>query len=436
MLTNFKQFQEDPKAWDMYITGRAGTGKTTDLRVIVEYLMNEEIPYVVCAFTHKACGILRSKLPDNAIVVTLHSFLKKRPGINSHATSKKHIDITSQHGIPEAPAFLLLDEYSMVGERDLLSIRELQDYDYDGIAELKVVWLGDPYQLPPVGDAESVKPHGAHAYTLTHNYRRGDNNPLTEPIEQLVNFIEGADPEPLITSDALVRGVDIVKEYNRCTEDKVLLAYTNRRVQELNEQCQGRLEPIPGDRLFSPTTKHHYTFHSWLEPYEVYQVDLAYGEPLVLNTKFKTLEHLLRMQDIRFAACSDDDGNEVVLASNFGHFNHKIRLDSLKSLAAESNSVIETKYKSKAAVWSKQNSQERMARQRAKAWRDFMTYNDCVVCLDFAHAMTVHKSQGSTYHTVLVDTADIAMVIKTSYIMYLRLMYVAFSRATTKVITN
>ena len=54
----------------------------------------------------------------------------------------------------------------------------------------------------------------------------------------------------------------------------------------------------------------------------------------------------------------------------------------------------------------------------------------------FAHAMTIHKSQGSTYDTVYLDTEDLGMVANMDYIMYLRLLYVAVSRASNKVITN
>jgi ATP-dependent exoDNAse (exonuclease V) alpha subunit len=435
MITAFKAFMADPRAWDMYVTGRAGTGKTTDLKTQVEYCIAEEIPYVVLAFTHKACGVLRTKLPEGAVIETLHKFLKKRPGINSEATRKKHVDITVQQGAVIPPRVAFVDEYSMVGERDLMSIRELQDEDYDGTPELKVVWLGDPYQLPPVGDAESVRPTGVHQHVLTKIWRRDADNPLGKPIDQLVSFIEGADPAPLITSKNFVRGADIVEEYLVCDTDKVLLAYTNRRVQALNALCQGRTAPEPGDRLFSPTTKHHYTYIRELGKEEIYQVDKPFGEPLPLNTKYKTLEHLLKM-DVKFCECEDDDGELMIFAYEFGHQDFKDVAEELKTEAVESNFAIEKKHKKKPAFWAKANPQDKMARRRAKAWRDFLTHNECVVCLDFSHAMTVHKSQGSTFGTVFLDSDDLAIARSKDYIMYLRLFYVALSRASLRAITN
>ena len=58
MLTMFKEFMADENAWDMYIKGAAGTGKTTSLAAGVQYCIDNEIPYVCCSYTHKACGIL------------------------------------------------------------------------------------------------------------------------------------------------------------------------------------------------------------------------------------------------------------------------------------------------------------------------------------------------------------------------------------------
>ena len=70
-----------------------------------------------------------------------------------------------------------------------------------------------------------------------------------------------------------------------------------------------------------------------------------------------------------------------------------------------------------------------MARQRAKAWRDHLTFNDLVLCIDFPYAMTVHKSQGSTYDEVYIDSDDLYKCAENNFSLYLKLLYVAISRA-------
>lgn len=43
----FKAFMKDEDALDMYVTGAAGTGKTTQCRKDVQYCIDNKIPYVV-----------------------------------------------------------------------------------------------------------------------------------------------------------------------------------------------------------------------------------------------------------------------------------------------------------------------------------------------------------------------------------------------------
>jgi len=420
MLNTFKQFLEDPRAWDMYITGRAGTGKTTDLSYLVDYCHAAEIECTVCAFTHKACNVLASKLMPGTNIITLHKFLNKRPTINGNATNKKHISSNCQVGAAQETTILFIDEYSMVGEKDLMDLRA---------DDIKIVWLGDPYQLPPVGDVAAVSPSGNYQVVLTEIKRQAKDNPLGQTLEQLVGFIEGKPVVPLMENANFLRGRDLAME-----RGDIILAYTNERVQELNARIQSYTKPIENDMLFSPTTRHHYKFLGWTD--FPTQIELPFGDPLTLGSKYKTLEYLIK-NHTKFAILEDLDGDIVTMAAVFGHYDYKMKLEELKSAAAESNRVIEADFKGhKAAAWAAQNKGHVLAKRRAKAWRDFLSFNESAVCIDFTHAMTVHKSQGSTYETVLVDTEDLHKAAYFSMKTYLQLMYVALSRASKKVITN
>lgn len=438
MIETFKQFLQDNNAWDMYITGRAGTGKTTKMAELVEALGSRE--YTVCAYTHKACGILREKMPEGTKIQTLHSFLKKRPTINPEATKLKHVQSNKVMGVSDKVHIMFIDEYSMIGEQDLMDIRALQDEDYDGKPELKIVWIGDPHQLPPVGDMFTLKPYGDYQVTLTHIYRQTKDNPLSAPLEQLVSFIEGATPEPLIESSNFIRGIDIADPTLERAADSITLAYTNRRVQEINALMQGRDLPELNDIVFSPTTKQQYIIDFIGDASDIHDaIDLPHnGKELGFNTKFKTLEYLLSMDDIQYALCRDPITEEhYTYAYVFGHQNYLDLHKHYKQLAAQSNVDIEREFPGfKAAGWAKANWTHPLARARSKAWRDFLTFDECVICLDFAHAMTVHKSQGSTYDTVYLDTHDIGSAADRDYNLYLKLMYVGMSRASNMVVTN
>lgn len=435
----FYEFLLDGEASDMYITGFAGTGKTTLLGDLLIWCAENNIEVIVCAYTHKACGVLRVKLPSTAVITTLHSYLRKRPTINVEADSIIKLQSNMQCDKPLAVQLLVVDEFSCIGEKDLMSIRELQDTeDGEGIA-MKVLWVGDPYQLPPVKDQQTIVPVKPYWLKLTEQKRRDADNPLGEPISQLISFIDGAKPEALKTSSAFIRGIkDLVGAYVDCSDkDKIMLAYTNEQVQAMNFQAQGYIEPKPGDMLFSPSLHDTYTFVKKLDPFSVYQVDTYRGATIALNSKYKTLEFIIDQSLCEFFLVKDEESEEYIFPVIFGTNNYKVEKEIAAQLATRLNKQIIAQYKvDNVTNWAKQNYDNALAKQRALAWRKYLSINDAVMCFDFNHAITVHKSQGSTYNEVFVDTDNIGICSSKDYMLYLKLMYVALSRASKRVTTN
>lgn len=429
-------FLEDENAWQMFITGRAGTGKTTSLAEVVSYLMDNDISYVVCAFTHKACGVLQSKLPAGAIIETLHRYLRKRPGINEHATKLQHVNVNTKMGDSARPQIVIVDEYSMVGERDYCSLMELTDEEYEGHGKIKLVYVGDPYQLLPVGDQQTITPRKPYWLELKHVYRT-ENNDLLDLMTRLVGMLNGDELEPLEPSSNFIRGQNLARAYrSSLSTDKVCLAWTNRAVEELNQAIASKKRPESSDSLWCPTLRQEFYFDFTLSPSEVESVMTPRGL-LPLNTKFKTLEFLTTMRGIEYAAVYNQTIEErQVLAYVFGHYQYKLMLEQLTTDAVSINQKIQVQTTLSPAEWARANPQTNLAQERAKAWRKLLAFKEAVVCLDFPYAMTIHKSQGSTYEEVYLDSDDLALCGNTNLDMYLRLFYVAVSRASKKVITN
>lgn len=429
----FRKFLLDEDAWDMYISGNAGTGKTFNTAALVDYCITNEIPYAVCAYTHKACGVLRSKLPEGAVVKTLSSFLGKSPMMNTDAVKLEHVSNNIKRGATEAVKVLFVDEYSMVGERDGVDIAAAQDPDYEGIPEMKVVWIGDTKQLGPVGDKKYTNAYGDYQVVLKQNFR--NDNPLQGPLNKLVSYIEKtATLEPLAEVEGyFYRTEDLVDAFVHSPEtDKVMLAFTNKRVQELNEAVGDTL--VEGGAVFSPTSNQHYTFLGFNPSPGAITRFYDYSE-CALGSKYKSLEHLLKHDLCDFAALEDVEGNVLPFAVVFGHYEYKCKRDELMQAAVEANTAIEELHpKYKAAGWAKANPHHKLARARAKAWRDCLCFNEFVICIDFPYATTVHKSQGSTFKEVYLDMDDIATCATRDFEMYLRLTYVGMSRASHKVI--
>ncbi len=432
-LETFKAFLKDKEVADMYITGVAGTGKTTSLAELLTYCREQNIKAITTAYTHKACGVLRSKLPKGAVVATLHSFLSKRPTINDKALIVAHVDGNTGAGDIEEVNVLFIDEFSMVGEKDFVDISTLQ-FDEEGNVKVKVVYIGDPNQLPPVKDAKAVIPNGDYWIKLTQVHRQANGNQLIDNLLALNDYINGEEPQPLLEHENFIRGVNIVELYKQDKKNKVMLAYTNAKVEHLNAEAQGRTEPLVGDDLFSPTIRQFYKLVE-MDKKSPGIVTIR-GDLLELNSKYKILETLHELEDVSFYTLVDEEGNEEPRAAVFGHANYLEAQQKLANKAVFINKEIANKFNQDPKDWSKANWSHELARKRAKAWAAYLAFKDCVICLDFIHAMTVHKSQGSTYENVYLDTEDMGKCADKDYIMYLKLLYVAISRASHKVFTN
>src|SRR3990167_2903038 len=130
----------------LFLTGKAGTGKSTLLQQF-HALTSQQA--VVLAFTGVAA--------QNAGGSTIHSFFRFPPGIQPARASRLRPEVPE---IYEALKCMIIDEASMV-RADLLDCIEafLKRYGpqpgalFGGV---KVLLVGDPYQLEPVATEEEA----------------------------------------------------------------------------------------------------------------------------------------------------------------------------------------------------------------------------------------------------------------------------------------
>ena len=436
-LEMFLKFAADPNGWDMFLNGQAGVGKTTMLQEIVRRLILNKVPHVVCAYTHKAKDVLISKLPPEADVRTLHAFLKKRPGINENAKTTHHLQTTKQFGDPEPVKIVIVDEYSMVGEKDVLSLGELQDPDYEGVCQMKILWVGDYRQLPPVKDTFTLDPFNAkYTYTLKEVMRQ-DSGPLLDTICEVVDMIDKkTELHYLEPNEQFHRDIDIVEHYIKNNdEDKVVLAYTNQRVQALNKMIHEQIDTDDEGERWSPSLKAELLYSG--KPDYIREI-ATYSGAIALDSKYKTLEHLISMSkeyDIKFASFYNEaEETTKVYAYVFGHYEYKLMHEMLAEAAAKANNLVPDNIPKS---YCQKNPHCKECRARAKAWRDYLTFKECVICVDYPFAQTIHKSQGSTFKHVYVDNEDLKMLLrKGNTDTYLKLLYVAISRASDFVYMN
>lgn len=136
------------------LAGYAGTGKST-----IAGILNTEYSNVhFCAYTGKAAQVLRSKGCDNAS--TVHGAIYKLiPGSNPARFTLDHSSRITKSSL------VIVDEFSMLPEEIINDLEKLAS---------KVLYLGDPFQLPPVVGNCILTPD----FTLTEVHRQALDSPV------------------------------------------------------------------------------------------------------------------------------------------------------------------------------------------------------------------------------------------------------------------
>ena len=130
------------------LSGAAGTGKTTVLGEIKKFLGSSGGGNVAwTAMTGKAA--LRMREAAGVEAKTLHSTLYKRP--SQGRNNKLYFNSLKP---PDMIKYLIIDEASMITPK---IYNDIQAWVAQGV---RVLYVGDGYQLPPVLDYKEIKEHG------------------------------------------------------------------------------------------------------------------------------------------------------------------------------------------------------------------------------------------------------------------------------------
>lgn len=123
------------------LAGYAGTGKTTIAENIQQYAIDQGFKVKIAAPTNKAVNVLRSKLEGSEDDFnTLHKMLYGRPVDGKFVFNDKSSK-------PVNNTIFIVDEASMMNETLLRDLKK----ELDKGANNAVVFLGDSFQLAPVG---------------------------------------------------------------------------------------------------------------------------------------------------------------------------------------------------------------------------------------------------------------------------------------------
>ena len=423
------------------LSGYAGTGKTYLSRHLLQQVEQLGLCWTVVAPTHKAVGVLRHQLALGGLQPTwypstIHRLLRlklKRQG------DVERCEETEQTAAAlENLGLVLVDEASMV-DSTLLEIALRCAHPF----RTRIVFVGDPAQLPPVGEPQSpvfamaraasaslteVVRHQGPVLQLATGLRNGQLPcrqppplaPVRTPQGQVVVAARG--PWLAAAQAALRRGAELDNP-----DHARILCYTNRALEQLvplarraiHGDMADQLPVLPGEVLITRSAVMAPACRAGEEAAE--EPDLLLGSNRELVVRDVTPE---RCDLADFGLSSADGLTPPVIDTLWAEVEAGDARLSLRLLPPAGSAARE-----------QLDGVLRQLRQRARdagkqegrgLWRRYFLVRDAFASLGPAAVLTVHRSQGSTFSEVFI-AGDVFWPSDDT--LRRQLVYVAVSRA-------
>jgi exodeoxyribonuclease V len=404
------------------LTGHAGSGKTTLVQSFAKEMLEKNRSVILSAPTHKAVAVLALKLKEahmhHVPCRTIHSVLSLKP----KPRADQLVFERDRHADPVFADVVVVDECSMISE-------DLYRHIKRNLPNAFVLFVGDPAQLPPVGEIESLTFSTKNCAHLSTIVRQAANNPILNAAS-IIRASQGGPPNvswcraaslanghgiflPGDAAERWMRKAFTSPEFDADPDSFRYLAWTNRRVHEVNEIIRRWRY---GDNIPTP-----------FMPGE----SCLFREPVVIN------------ETMIFS----NNQEAKVIAIERGRFNHTIaKADGVAEWRASLRTweirLQDVDGSEKTVHMPADNAEFQSAIARIKdeaaeartRWNYLHEFQQSLAQLQSIYALTVHRSQGSTFGSVFVDLPDIRRREQDNLLEAQQLQYVAVTRPSKRLI--
>lgn len=412
----------------MTLSGYAGTGKTSLMEMIAQKGRKQHRPVVFCASTNKAAAVLNERVSKAGFkAATLNKVFGISVEVDSNSNTynaRNLVNVLKDADITPGTT-VIIDEASMINEENYDILNNIAKQN-----SLKIIYVGDSAQLAPVNENKISKVFRngeGKVITLTQVERTDDNAILKEatelrngnPLSGISSFNDKGEGVAYISPNHQDEINNVVAHYVKGLKHNPnyfrILAYTNKAVSAYNNQVRellGYISPTPN--IGEPMTGYANWGYNWKtksyrfinsESYKVSKVGKAHKITTSLNDGTAvTMEAIpLTLED---PVGNVDTFDFIDIKSNPSNLQAAIQLaNEKKMLWAKAKYAVGRDAKAKIY-------------QRINFIDNFLFVNDNIEdsnhnllqakTIDFGYAMTVHKSQGSTFTNVLMDDVDIS----------------------------
>lgn len=444
-------FYNDKSKTFFTLQGYAGTGKTSIIKFLVEYIDKKNFfPNVVFSSpTHRANAVLKQNLRGMQ-VSTLHKIFGLSPEMDleefdtTKATFVQQKDTTISKG-----GTLIIDESSMINN-------DLYDFIVKAAIQkgIRVIFMGDPAQIKPVKQTTLSRAFSEvkDKYELTKVERTGDN-PLLAEVTHIRNS-DDTEPMTLVTtSNNTGEGVTFTNDpgevYKRAIELFKSIEFKSNpllvRVVSGTNLNVSATNTIIRKGIFGDAAINEYNEGDVIMGYDNFDVDYRTQEAKIINSGDYIVTKASAIKKDTFAGVTVEYYN-LTIQDVIDKDKHPVEVRMLsKNNSPEVFNAIGKKFEELRQYAMKQPKGSMSA---AKAWGELSRFKSTYATpvnitygvysdgspavkikrtIDYGYAHTIHKSQGGTYKYVVADLRDINKFKDTE--LQKQLKYVALSRA-------
>ena len=172
-INTFKNWFANNKRGYFSLLGCAGTGKSSLIPYLIDSLKLKPHQVVVCSYTGKAALVLKRKGISNA--KTIHQTIYDVKILKVPPPENVKIIFSRKTSLRPAK-LIIVDEASMIDEEihnDLMKFN------------IPILYIGDPYQLPPISGNWNVMQHCD--FQLTEILRQAKESPIIQIADMVRN---------------------------------------------------------------------------------------------------------------------------------------------------------------------------------------------------------------------------------------------------------
>jgi len=447
-LNKLYDWYHNPNSLEFVLKGFAGTGKTYIIKYFIKHIVSTS--FCITAPTHKALRVIENQVGYKG--KTLQSLHGLRPNTDLATFSIDNVSFDpSGHAYLQNYSLVMIDECSMI-PRGLFKLNHDRSKEFN----TKILYIGDPYQLPPVNELVSdTFARVVESFTLTEIVRQEEGNPLLELfsllrfdignnkstflqhiIKHRVNMNETQGYELMNESKFKERSLELFDSPQFIADiDWVRgTAFTNTCVTKWNTTIRNALLENPKDIL---------SIHDIITSYNTILDD--FNNPIIINSEDYIIKNIVDYVDefgIKTFCVNLQSIFDGRITTPFLIVDHTDKIGFAKYYKLLNYLHAQAYVHKKTNAWKNYyNVKNKLLTMVSFKLNEANGHKTVKKDIDHGYNLTTHKLQGSTFGNMVVDLVDI---VKPTTIngysmnndpkLRNKLIYVALSRATNKVL--